>query len=240
MEFSTVDLSWLPSDTEEQLALGFRIISNAYKSRISTLETELRSMRALIAEKTDQLAALQKKYSSFEVQLMESTQRGNQLAEENKNLVSTIKKLQKDIDRLETLKKLVLSSIQEDNNEVENSHRFFSTDEMIHNLAPRTVLELNPNDSDDSFTRKKGHSARNMPAAIGINGERETVDGRQFFRTAKSVLSGDDFSSFLATIKKFNTQLQTREETLAHARHIFGEHHPRLLEEFKQLINPKH
>ncbi|KYF45428.1 hypothetical protein TGARI_265420A [Toxoplasma gondii ARI] len=90
---SGTDLSWLPSDAEEQLALGFRIVSNAYKTRVHTQEAEIRSLKAQVAEKNEQYGALQKKHSSLEVQLIESTQRGNQLAEENRQLVATIKKV---------------------------------------------------------------------------------------------------------------------------------------------------
>ncbi|SBS83740.1 conserved Plasmodium protein, unknown function [Plasmodium malariae] len=118
----TTDLSWLPSDADEQLALGFKIVTNAYKTRVTSQEAEIRSLKGQLTEKLEQLSSIQKKYSNLEVQLIESTQRGNQLADENKQLITTIKKLNRDIDRLENLKKAVLNSIQEEH-EVEDSHK---------------------------------------------------------------------------------------------------------------------
>eukprot|EP00920_Eleutheroschizon_duboscqi_P019026 GHVT01045151.1.p1 GENE.GHVT01045151.1~~GHVT01045151.1.p1 ORF type:complete len:176 (-),score=41.94 GHVT01045151.1:1484-2011(-) len=117
------DLSWLPSDSEEQLALGFRIVSNAYRTRVAAQEGEIRSLKAQNAEKSEQVQSLQKKNSGLEVQLIEATQRGNQLADENKQLIATIKKLHKDINRLESLKKAVLNSIQEDHGGSDESHK---------------------------------------------------------------------------------------------------------------------
>lgn len=76
------------------------------------------------------------------MQLIECTQRGNQLAEENRNLVSTIKKLQRDIDRLESLKRAVLNSIQEDRGDADGDHRYYTTDDMLHSAAPRTMLGM--------------------------------------------------------------------------------------------------
>ncbi|KAL8455758.1 hypothetical protein Emag_000332 [Eimeria magna] len=114
MNATAADLSWLPGDTDEQLAIGLRIVSNAYKSRVQTLDNEVRQLKAQSAERGEQVAILQKKCSALEVQLIEQTQRGNQLVEENKQLLATTRKLQKDIQRLENLKKAVLTSIQED------------------------------------------------------------------------------------------------------------------------------
>lgn len=67
-----------------------------------------------MAEKTDHIAAIQKKYSNIEVQLIESTQKVNQITEENQNLINTIKNLYKDLERLESLKRAVITSIQND------------------------------------------------------------------------------------------------------------------------------
>nr|BAN64841.1 conserved hypothetical protein [Babesia bovis] len=167
MDISSLDLSWLPSDADEQLALGFRIISNAYKTRVTSLEAEIRTVRAAAAEKAEHLAAFQKKYSSLEVQLIECTQRGNQLADENRNLVATIKKLQRDIDRLESLKRAVLHSIQEDRGDSDQDYKYYSTDDMLHSTAPRTMIELAGGDTMDTFMKRyKGktpYSANNTP-----------------------------------------------------------------------------
>ncbi|BAM40864.1 conserved hypothetical protein [Theileria orientalis strain Shintoku] len=251
MEFSTVDLSWLPNDADEQLALGFRVVSNAYKTRVSGLESELRSMRTLVSEKTEHVAVLQKKYSTLEDQLVQLNQRANQLTEENKNLVNTVKKLQRDLDRLENLKKMVLSSFKDDLNESDTNNRFYGLDEMVNSVVPRTGLgmrndyatlqEYNTNAAGDGFLKNHAYSSTPKPLQDTPlpTAQRESVDGRQFFKNAKNILHPDDFASFLSTIKKFNAQLLTRDETLAHAKQVFGED-SRAFEDFRQLIMPRH
>ncbi|CAK0840074.1 unnamed protein product [Prorocentrum cordatum] len=57
------------------------------------------------------------------------------------------------------------------------------------------------------------------------------VDGKQFFRQARRVLSNEAFDSFLTSIKRLNSQLQTREETLAEASRLFGAQHQDLAQD---------
>ncbi|CDR96335.1 hypothetical protein, conserved [Babesia bigemina] len=242
MDMSSLDLTWLPSDADEQLALGFRIISNAYKTRVTSLEAEIRTVRAAVAEKSEHLAAFQKKYSSLEVQLIECTQRGNQLAEENRNLVAQIKKLQRDINRLETLKRAVLHSIQEDGTDVEADHRYYNADDLLHSAAPRTMIELSGADTVESafikrFGGKPGFSGTTSTTpTTNMNYEKGTVDGRNFLNVARATLNPDDMNGILSIIKKFNGQQLSKENALASARQLLGENNAKLYEEFKQLF----
>merc|ERR1719387_1322630 len=64
-----------------------------------------------------------------------------------------------------------------------------------------------------------------------------TVDGKQFFRMARSQLSYEAFNEFLANIKRLNNQQQTREETLEEAKRIFGLNLAHLYNDFEQLLN---
>merc|ERR1719199_1511889 len=104
----------LPQDHEEQHQLGHRIIHAAFHGHKSKMESEIKGLRLTTEEQREKLAALQKKNSSLEVELVESHQRSQQLAEENKELFKTVGSLRKQIGRLEHLKAAVLSSIQDD------------------------------------------------------------------------------------------------------------------------------
>ncbi|ORM42242.1 Uncharacterized protein BXIN_1509 [Babesia sp. Xinjiang] len=241
---SKVPNAWNLSNaySSEQLALGFRIISNAYKTRVTSLEAEIRTVRAAASEKAEQLAAFQKKYSSLEVQLIECTQRGNQLAEENRNLVVTIKKLQREIDRLESLKRAVLNSIQEDRGDADLDYKYYNTDDMLHSTAPRTMIELSGVDTMDSFMKRfngKPHfsGTANTTPTTKLNTEKGTVDGRNFVTVAKATLSPEDLNTVVGIIRKFNAQLQTKEEALASAHQLLAENNAKLYEEFKQLFH---
>ncbi|CAK0910756.1 unnamed protein product [Prorocentrum cordatum] len=61
-------------------------------------------------------------------------------------------------------------------------------------------------------------------------------DGK-FFRQARSRLSYEAFNLFLASIKRLNSQQQTREETLGEARRIFGPELQDMYRDFEALLN---
>ncbi|GMJ10465.1 NAI2-interacting protein 2 [Hibiscus trionum] len=63
------------------------------------------------------------------------------------------------------------------------------------------------------------------------------IDGKEFFRQARSQLSYEQFSAFLANIKELNAQKQTREETLRKAEEIFGTDNKDLFISFQGLLN---
>lgn len=71
-----------------------------------------------------------------------------------------------------------------------------------------------------------GHSARST-----------RLDGKEFFRQARSRLSYEQFSSFLANIKELNAHRQTREETLGKAEDIFGPENRDLYSAFEGILS---
>eukprot|EP01068_Selenidium_serpulae_P010236 Selendium_serpulae@DN5411_c1_g1_i7.p1 len=149
----STDLNWLPSDAEEQLSLGFRIISNAYKTRVQALEGESRGLKHQLDEKITALTALQKKHSSLEVELIEMQTRTQQLGEENKQLICTVKKLHKDIQRLECLKQAVLNSIQ-DEERCGDDPKLYLTSEYLQTAAPLTMSDMGGSSTvEDPYTR---------------------------------------------------------------------------------------
>jgi hypothetical protein len=62
-------------------------------------------------------------------------------------------------------------------------------------------------------------------------------DGKDFFRRARARLSYDAFNEFLANIKKLNLRTQSREQTLAECRRIFGPEGNDLFTGFQQLLS---
>jgi hypothetical protein len=63
------------------------------------------------------------------------------------------------------------------------------------------------------------------------------VDGKEFFRHARSRLNYDQFSQFLELIKRLNSGAATRETTLAQARELFGRENEALNRGFIALIS---
>jgi hypothetical protein len=64
-----------------------------------------------------------------------------------------------------------------------------------------------------------------------------TVDGRDFFRRAKSILSYDDFTHLLWNVKAYNNREQSRAQTLEKVGTLFGQKQPDVYREFERLLN---
>ncbi|KAK9814366.1 hypothetical protein WJX72_004653 [[Myrmecia] bisecta] len=92
-----------------------------------------------------------------------------------------------------------------------------------------------------------GHSASNGKAGSGTRGANGNahgaasgsprLDGKEFFRQARSRLSSESFSQFLQSIKELNAGKQTREQTLQKARDIFGTANGDLYASFEGLLS---
>merc|ERR1719277_2336947 len=130
----------LPQEHEDQMQLGLRIITSAFQNKMHALQHEISGLRITCEEQRNNVASVQKKNSSLEVELVEIHQRSQQLAEENKELFKTVHSLRKQIGRLEHLKAAVLSSIQDDQaQEAEmGDTRRFMTDAYLTQATPLT------------------------------------------------------------------------------------------------------
>lgn len=245
------EMTWLPEQHEEQLQLGFRIIDNAFKNKIHGLEQEIRALRLTNEEKTQQVTVLQKKNSSLEVELIEAHQRTQQLGEENKELFRTVQALKKQIARLEDLKKALMHSLNDvEQQAVEDASSLLMSEEYLRSAVPLTAASISgvpqqkqqPVYGGGQGFGGEPSSPAQPPAggAVGTDAAGSpgaTVDGKQFFRNARARLSYEAFNAFLANIKRLNNHQQTRDETLEEAQRIFGSEHQDLYREFVQLLN---
>ncbi|ERN14860.1 uncharacterized protein At4g15545 isoform X2 [Amborella trichopoda] len=75
------------------------------------------------------------------------------------------------------------------------------------------------------------------PSGRAIPARTPRIDGKEFFRQARSRLSYEQFSAFLANIKELNAHRQGREETLKKAEEIFGQDNKDLYLSFQGLLN---
>uniref|UniRef100_A0A804P9D5 At4g15545-like C-terminal domain-containing protein n=1 Tax=Zea mays TaxID=4577 RepID=A0A804P9D5_MAIZE len=88
------------------------------------------------------------------------------------------------------------------------------------------------------YPSSKQSSAASSPPRGGSNpGRTPRVDGKEFFRQARSRLSYEQFGAFLANIKELNAHKQSREETLKKAEEIFGPENKDLYLSFRGLLN---
>jgi hypothetical protein len=237
----------LPQDHEQQLQLGHRIIHGAFHGHKAMLEQQCRNYETTVNEQRDKIAALQKKNSALEVELVESHQRSNQLAEENKELFKTVGSLRKQIGRLEHLKAAVMSSIQDDaEKEAEiGDTRAFLSESYLHSATPLTAAALGY--QQPAMNTSYGMGGTPAPPftstpvppgpSMSPSPSQAPIDGKAFFRQARGRLSAEAFNQFLSSIKRLNNQQQSREDTLSEARALFGPENSDLYVSFENLLN---
>jgi len=258
--------SGLPENHDDQLQLGFRMIQNAFTSKVNSLDQEIRALRLTCEEQKNQASGLQRKHSALEVELVEGHQRAQQLGEENKELFRTVQQLRRQLARLEGLKKTLQDSVADHQlTDVEHEDsKLYLRDEYLRGATPLTLAAVQseaaqergyprppaltpaaplaeqhrqPSPGPQQSAAVSAHAAPSMQTPAEAVASAPAVDGRQFFRMARSALSYEAFNEFLANIKRLNNQQQSREETLAQAAQIFGSEHQHLYAEFELLLN---
>ncbi|XVF79505.1 hypothetical protein PTKIN_Ptkin14bG0228400 [Pterospermum kingtungense] len=106
-----------------------------------------------------------------------------------------------------------------------------ATSPTKHQYDGRTTLSSWYPSSQQSSAANSPPRGRSLPART------PRIDGKEFFRQARTRLSYEQFSAFLANIKELNAQKQTREETLRKAEEIFGTDNKDLFLSFQGLLN---
>ncbi|KAJ7980178.1 PH-response transcription factor pacC/RIM101 [Quillaja saponaria] len=114
-------LQFLPSDPFEQLDVARKITSIALATRVSYLESESSDLRAKLADKDQLIVELQSQVESLDASLSETAdklahadQDKESLLKENALLSNTVKKLNRDVSKLEVFKKTLMQSLKED------------------------------------------------------------------------------------------------------------------------------
>ncbi|KAG0586380.1 hypothetical protein KC19_2G086300 [Ceratodon purpureus] len=120
-ELSQEVLSVLPADPYEQLDVARRITAMAVSSRMSKLEAETGKLRQKLAEKDHMIHGLQERVSAAQSTLVETNAKISKSMEEQTKLVSEkntlavqVKKLMRDVAKLETFKRTLMQSLQEE------------------------------------------------------------------------------------------------------------------------------
>ncbi|KAI3466328.1 hypothetical protein Pfo_022991 [Paulownia fortunei] len=314
-------LSVIPTDPYDQLDLARKITSMAIASRVTNLEAETGSLRQelhdkdlLIQELEDKVSRLESAYQDAELRLRIAHEDNMKLLKEKDSFALTAKKLNRDLAKLETFKRQLMQSLNDENStqtetvdigtydqsvpkayskneEESNGYRKHysysaSTDSTSINddafkqagqalsMTPYRTSRLTPTGTPNIITSvsPRGYSAAGSPQRTSGTASPRTqyegwgslsscfpssqqssaanspprgrplpartrIDGKEFFRQARSRLSLEQFSAFLANIKELNAQRQSREETLRKAEEIFGMDNKDLYISFQGLLN---
>jgi len=264
-------LSSLPQDAEQQLEVGLHVLRHAFRKKVKELETDNANMRQFGKEKQNQVVMLEQKVASLESVVDDMTRRAKELAAENARvgaerdaLAENVKKLTRDMKRLDHFKRSILNTIETDdkgNEIVPGGYQAPSMDSYDYStpVAPPSKARSpsppfgagggNSDRADDLIAQidrsiepptSGGAPASRFPDLSGDQGGADgkaEVDGKEFFKRARHRLSFQQFNEFLANIKKLNSHLQTRDETLDKANEIFGPENQDLHVAFTALLS---
>ncbi|KAK1295112.1 Uncharacterized protein QJS10_CPA16g01444 [Acorus calamus] len=114
-------LSVLPDDPFEQLDVARKITSIALATRVSKLESESSGLQLQLQEKDQLIQDLQSRLDSLDSSLSDLSDRLAQAEEEkesllaeNQSLSNTVRKLNRDVSKLEIFKKTLAESLQDE------------------------------------------------------------------------------------------------------------------------------
>lgn len=145
-------MSVLPTDPSEQLELAHRLANLAFSSKVASLEGDNNQLRQTLMQRQSQLKASERKTANLELELADAQDKMRQSMEEQaklvgeKNaLVGTVKKLNRDLAKLDSFKRNLLQSLQ-DEEEVGKEPAYVSADYNGDRLV-QSVLSSVPHSS---------------------------------------------------------------------------------------------
>ncbi|CAA7040768.1 unnamed protein product [Microthlaspi erraticum] len=151
-------LQVLPSDPFEQLDVARKITSIALSTRVSALESESSDLRELLAEREKEISELQSHVESLDASLSDALHKlsladgeKENLLRENSSLSNTVKRLQRDVLKLEGFRKTLMMSLQDDD---QNAGR------------TQIIAKPTPNDEDSPFQPSRHSSIQSQSSEL--------------------------------------------------------------------------
>ncbi|KAH0483046.1 MAG: hypothetical protein KVP17_002938 [Porospora cf. gigantea B] len=171
-------------------------------------------------------AHLQKRLSESEAAYGTLIQQHNLLKDEHKRLYVFCENLQKKIQKLESIRSAVLSTIQNDSSEEATIdgkyfHSTFNLSVGSPNKEVSPSVEMSP---PSKFVRD---FAANEDCSKA---------GKHFFRHAKGRMTVDRFAELIGTVKQLNRGELSTPHVIDRAPLLFGPEHAELADEFRSLL----
>ncbi|GAU11082.1 hypothetical protein TSUD_197060 [Trifolium subterraneum] len=171
----------LPSDPFEQLDVARKITSIALSTRVNALESQSSELRAEIAEKDSLIAELQSHVESLDASLSETAdklvraeQDKESLLKENASLSNTVRKLNRDVSKLEVFRKTLMQSLKEDD---DNSG---GTPDIVARIQSQSSLTSTSQfgDNDTSLPPSTSSSMPRVSSGNSFGDDQESDDIR--------------------------------------------------------------
>ena len=250
----------LPSEPYDQLDLAHRINAYAYTQKVAVLESESSQLRNQLTQRNNAVKTLERRIENLVMEVSDANDKVRQSVEdqaklvaEKNALITTIKKLNRDVAKLESFKRHLLQTLQDEDDAKDTSQLGvdLASDRLISNVlssasSPRMAggaasmaAMMSPAAPAGVAPSFAASPAAKSPAFAPGSASRQSpkIDGKEFFRSARSRLGYDDFSHFLQNIKELNAGRQTREDTLRKAQEIFKDNNQDLYRTFEGLLS---
>lgn len=123
-------LEVLPPDPFDQLDIARKITSIALSTRVDALESELADLRDQLADRDHVISGLDSQLQLLDASLNEASdklalaqQEKESLMRENSQLSSTVKKLNRDVAKLEAFRKTLMRSLEDEEDNTASAHK---------------------------------------------------------------------------------------------------------------------
>ncbi|TPX39652.1 hypothetical protein SeMB42_g05262 [Synchytrium endobioticum] len=224
----------MAADTEFEHSL--RQLREAHQKMASAKDAELASLRAETSRKNDEIKDLQTRVSQLEIQLARSDKR--------------IAEMSRAVTKLASFKQSVLESIADEDIEEVRVHKTRAGIDQDSNASPVSRPDATgaqpyqpPRMSLGSPDRHANMYASPVTPHVPVrapptsNARMSTsfhdpdhtpavlpgaVDGREFFKRARAILSYDEFTSLLWNVRQYNNREQSRHRTLENLNELLG------------------
>ncbi|GAU20051.1 hypothetical protein TSUD_381430 [Trifolium subterraneum] len=187
-------LQVLPSDPFEQLDVARKITSIALSTRVNTLQSEVSALRAELAEKDALIDELQTQAEPFQAALTEAAdklalaeQDKEKLLKENASLSSTVRKLTRDVSKLEVFRKALMQSLQDDEDKSGGSPKIAA---MLNSQASITSTSQLGDEDTASLPPSRSSPMRTNTSDAGNSSveDRESDGGRSQVSSSHIIL----------------------------------------------------
>ncbi|KAF7144924.1 hypothetical protein RHSIM_Rhsim04G0213800 [Rhododendron simsii] len=164
-------LEVLPSDPFEQLDVARKITSIALSTRVSALESEASGLRSNLTDRDNIIADLQCQIEELDASLSDSNDKLARAADEKENLIrenallsNQVKKLNRDVSKLEVFKRTLMQSLQEDDDSSAGGPKVAATHMSSHaSLSSQSLA----GEDDDMLPPSRTSSMHSQFSEVG-------------------------------------------------------------------------
>ncbi|ORX55368.1 hypothetical protein BCR36DRAFT_281960 [Piromyces finnis] len=235
------------ANLESEFENAVNAVRNAFNNKITEKDSEVILLRNELIQKQNEIKEYAQKITQLESYIYKCDKKMNEMAK----VIAKLSNFKKNVlqsfgeEDIEEYKTKYISKNKDDfikQSELNSNKDSLSPLKSNSNVSSTSTLLFNKYDLDDfndfngkCYTKKEALK-KTYDSPIPKEHPPETIDGRDFFKLARSKLSYDQFTSLLSNVKAYNNRDQGKGKTLENIEIIFGETHHDLYKQFEKLL----